>query len=82
VIGGKRGKNQILLAKVIQSLSRMGVSVSQLVSSSKEKTAQTKEGNSVERLFQKLKQVRRIFTPYEQWAKNNQAMLSLVSTVT
>jgi transposase len=40
-----------------------------------------KERNLVERLFQKLKNFRRIATRYERLARNYQAMLSIVATV-
>jgi transposase len=40
-----------------------------------------KERNLVERLFQKLKNYRRIATRYERLARNYMAMLSLVATV-
>ena len=40
-----------------------------------------KERNLVERLFQKLKQYRRIATRYERLARNFKSMLSLVATV-
>ena len=40
-----------------------------------------KERNLVERLFQKLKNFRRIATRYERLARNYQAMLSLVAIV-
>lgn len=40
-----------------------------------------KERNLVERLFQKLKNYRRIATRYERLARNYQAMLYLVSSV-
>lgn len=39
------------------------------------------ERNLVERLFQKLKHYRRIATRYERLARNDRAMLYLVSTV-
>ncbi len=40
-----------------------------------------KERNLVERLFQKLKNFRRIATRYERLARNYQAMLNLVATI-
>ena len=40
-----------------------------------------KERNLVERLFQKLKQFRRIATRYEKLKRNYQAMLYLVSSI-
>jgi transposase len=40
-----------------------------------------KERNLVERLFQKLKNFRRIATQYERLARNYQAMLNLLETV-
>ncbi len=40
-----------------------------------------RERNLVERVFQKLKQYRRIATRYERLARTYQAMLSLVATI-
>ncbi|MEE8057095.1 MAG: transposase [Pseudomonadales bacterium] len=39
-----------------------------------------RERNWVERLFQKLKQYRRVATRYERLARNHQAMLWLVAS--